>query len=92
MWFFLQTLIFFGVMFHSIYYGWNENPMAVGLVAMGTAWLVTAILSSLIERGRQRRLRRAAERLEQASKQVALGLTDPAPRISDSRNRPLPGG
>lgn len=44
MWYFVQICIVIGVYWHAIYFEWNQNGYAVGVVALAVAygftWLV----------------------------------------------------
>ena len=43
----LQMLIMIAVGWTGIYYEWTPNPVALGIVMVGAAYIVTALISRL---------------------------------------------
>lgn len=50
MWSLFQIAVVIGVVFHSIYFEWNQNGMAVGVIAVGAAYCLTWLLTRLGDR------------------------------------------
>lgn len=50
MWLLLQMVVMIAVGWTGIYYEWTPNPVALGIVSVGAAWLVTKALSVLLRR------------------------------------------
>jgi hypothetical protein len=47
MWLLFQCMIMIAVGWTGIYYQWTPNNVALGIVAVGAAWLATKIICAL---------------------------------------------
>jgi hypothetical protein len=47
MWLLFQCVVMIAVGWTGIYYEWTPNPVALGIVCVGAAWLATKIVSAL---------------------------------------------
>jgi hypothetical protein len=48
MWYLFQSTIMIAVLWTGMYYHWTPNPVALGVVAVGSAWLATRLVSRML--------------------------------------------